>query len=118
MKEEERADPDGIRVFIPESREDKESRHRKEQLEKHYLWVRKIIRFAMIGFFFILWLFSQNGRYIPNSNGDLIVDSRSGVVFDYEGNWIGSKGQKIVKIERIEMGFWPYFGFWKVKTQQ
>ena len=110
-------DPDSPRIFIPESKEQEESRHRKQKLEEHLKWVKKTIKYGMVGLFFILWLFSQNGRYQPASgNGDLIVDTRNGVVFDYSGNWIGSKGQKIVNIERLEIGFWPYFGFWKVKT--
>lgn len=115
---EGKVDPDGIRVFIPESTEEKESRDRRIQHAKHLKQVRKMIGLGIFSFFFILWLFSQNGRYKPNNDGTLIIDTRTGAVFDYEGNWIGSKDKKIVKIERVEMGFWPYFGFWKVKTQQ
>jgi hypothetical protein len=64
-------------------------------------------------------LFSQNGRYKPAStDGSLVIDTRNGIVFDYEGNWIGQNEwqPRFVKIHRIEMGFWPYFGFWKVRS--
>lgn len=115
---DEMPDPDQMRIFVPEPIEVKESRDRKIQLANHLKQVRKLIWFGLIGFFLVIWVFSQNGRYLPNNDGTLIIDTRTGAVFDYDGNWIGSKDQKIVRIERIEMGFWPYLGFWKVKTVQ
>lgn len=112
-------DPDEIRVFRPEPIEVKESRDRKIQLEKHLKEIRKTIRIAIIGLLFMLWLFSQNGRYIPNNEGSLIIDTRTGAVFGYDGYWQGNQegSTKSIKIVRVSMGFWPYWGYWKVETR-
>ncbi|MBA4301275.1 MAG: hypothetical protein C0433_14410 [Cyclobacterium sp.] len=112
-------DPDDkISVFRPEPLEEKEFRDRKIQLEKNLREIRKMIWVAIIGFFFLLWLFSQNGRYSHNNEGTLIIDTRTGAVYDYQGDWLGNqaKGTKSTKLVRVSMGFWPYWGYWKVET--
>lgn len=108
-----------ISFFDPELAELATFRQRSEIYQTHLRKLRKMMWIALSIFFVICWQFSQNGRYqtFPNAEGHaLIIDTRNGSAFDLAG--IGNDNKsKPVKIYRIEMGFWPYFGFWKVKTQ-
>lgn len=107
--------------FDPELAELATFRHRSEIYMTHLKKLRKMIWIGTIIFLAIFWQLSQNGRYqaLPNADGHaLVLDTRTGATFDLKGVWIGSDNKaKPVKIYRLEMGFWPYFGFWKVKTQ-
>lgn len=119
--ENEEIHHDKPRFFDPELAELATFRQRSEIYKAHLQRLRKMIWIGLTIFLVICWQFSRNGRYqaLPNAEGHaIILDTRNGAAFNLGGNWIGSENKaKPVKIYRIEMGFWPYFGLWKVKTQ-
>jgi hypothetical protein len=112
-------DPDQIRTFDPVLAE-LATKHRKNDIYKSHLSkVRKLTTLGISVLLFIFWLHSKNFRYQPVPNGDrypFVLDTRTGAAYDLAGIWQGSES-KLVRIKRVELGFWPYWGYWKILSE-
>lgn len=102
------------RFFDPEMAELASFHHRTKTYESHLKKIRIILVIGLSIIIFLLWQFSTNGRFRPiTSDGQLIVDSRTGEVFTYEGISLKSQEMEGVnkKKEIFRMTIWPFLAW-------